>query len=82
MPIIIRQVESKGAGRKAISMDQGMPKLPLQMCKDTSTNGKKITNKVNSGNLELQYEVIFPLLGLGLSGLPVALSHLGTVLGV
>lgn len=41
MPIIIRQVESKGRkGRKAISMDQGMPKLPLQMYKSMKTNGK------------------------------------------
>jgi len=40
MPIIIRQVESKGAGRKAISMDQEEPKLPLQKCKDMNTNGK------------------------------------------
>lgn len=40
MPIIIRQGESKGAGRKAIFMDQGMTKLPLQMYKDMNTNGK------------------------------------------
>lgn len=40
MPIIIRQVESKGRkGRKAISMDQGMPKL-LRMYKSMKTNGK------------------------------------------
>lgn len=31
MPIIIRQAKSKGPGRKAISRDQGMPKLPLQI---------------------------------------------------
>lgn len=37
MPIIIRQVESKEAGRKAISMDQG---VSLQMYRDMKTNGK------------------------------------------
>lgn len=52
MPIIIRQVGSKGAGRKAISMDQGMSKLPLQMYKYMNRNEKKITNKVNSSNLK------------------------------
>lgn len=40
MPIIIRQVGSKEEGRKEIFMDQGMPKLPLQMYKDMNTNGK------------------------------------------
>lgn len=41
MPIIIRQVGSKGAGRKAISTDQGMSKLPLQMYKYMNRNEKK-----------------------------------------
>lgn len=80
MPIIIRQVESKGAGRKAISMDQGMPKLPLQMYKDMSTNEK--ISQINSNNLKLWYKVTSPLTALGPLELLVALSHLPTILGV
>lgn len=70
MPIIIRQVESKGRkGRKEISMDQGMPKLLLQMYKRHEDKWKDFTNKVNLNNLELQYKVGFAFTGLCPSGL-------------
>lgn len=79
MPIIIRQVESKGRkGRKAISMDQGMPKTSSNVQKHEDKR-KNFTNKVNSNYLELQYEVGFPFTGLCPSGLAAALSHLGTI---
>lgn len=81
MLIIIRQIESKAAGRKAISMDQGMPKLPLQVYKDMNTSGK-ISQIINSNYLELQYKVNFPSTGLDVLGLSVALLHLGTILGI
>lgn len=81
MPIIIRQMESKEGERKAISMDQGMPKLPLQVYKDMNTNGK-ISQIINSNYLELQYKVSFLSAGLSVLGLSVALLYLSTIFGI